>query len=270
MYFTLLMVFNVLATTQECEFGPTSCTCSYNAASGTCYKPVTATGCIAVTCTASWRCDCLRPTHMCSRVSCTQFQPAEGETVPDGADTRCHAITNATCVQVRGSAIEPLSELVSMEPLLTVSPTSSVSFSPSSTASPTILPSASTSPAVAPSDTPSTFSCTQTSECLELQGGNSLCILGGCVEEGSCNEDMRSYCAALYNDATCCDKNTACSSNLVHDNTALCNTDCSSSCFESNNVFPCAFRSGGSTIGLVPTSGGAVPGSPLSECPVIF
>lgn len=153
---TIALVALLPTATATCFFAPEFCTCRHAAPSGTCYKSNGDGSCRQTQCQASWKCDCLSPTHMCRRGVCTRFLPIPGATVAPGVDVRCHKVENATCVQSKGTNIGMIGTLTDFSGAIAASPAAGGTGGAVSAASPSpsAIPSASWSPVPSSSSSP--------------------------------------------------------------------------------------------------------------------
>lgn len=247
---TAAVIKRASAEDPDCTFGPTSCTCSHVAPSGNCYSPVGNTGgCVSTPCKASWSCDCLNPTHLCTRSACTRVVSIPNTATPPGADVRCHRINVERCIE---AIIGPMGAL---KPL-------SMDNARAPVAVPLALPS--TEKLLSPG-----AKCAFGEQCRPQGLVAPACVLKTCTPMGTCSNDMQKYCEHHYPGTRCCGDNSACANSQFERNTAFCSRTCSDFCLVTNNYwFPCAFRQGGAALTFhhwsVPSSKGS---GHVQECP---
>lgn len=98
-----IATFSILVTialADSCFFSSTACSCALKPASGTCYTESSPGMCLSTQCAQSWKCDCMNPTHLCSRATCTKHQLMDNAVTNAAGETQCEVVANNNCVRV--------------------------------------------------------------------------------------------------------------------------------------------------------------------------
>lgn len=230
----LFLLFCTAAS--SCTLTPTSCSCSYRQGSGLCYQKVSSKPgvCSLTVCVERWSCDCGNPTHMCTRLTCQEYESVPFSPQPSSILTAdeisCPERLLKRCVKTTGQPLRPIGVITnSASPSPIPSPSSSASPSPSQTATVGIA-------------------CKNSDEC----GVHADCIQGKCYLLGSCGAELDAYCASTGADMKCCHMNTICARDYFNEDTSVCADECGEYCLEQGNKVQCVLKNGGSDVGFFP------------------